>query len=587
MLHVTQTYPKIILDVLNEEALEDKDAAGRALKAYPQWRGGLNNVVFNMLPGDDRRLGVPHGRAMVAGAGMDDTTYRSGFDISLPTFSPFVQLKPVLRKSHESRKWTMISSQINVRPDLRVVLNRQLRREKSFLNLAKCPEHFSSKNDDTRCDERTGKPHEYPEVLNDAAFCLILPGARLTQTTLMDAMHFGCIPVIAVDSLVLPFSEVLDWKRFSVRIFEHELKDLPTILGKVSSRRQTEMASQLKLTYERHFSTIAAITTTALDILNDRLFQHHSKNYFDWNPVERASVSLQEPQTSAAGVGNPLVMPHTPPAEDGFTAVILTYDRLESLFTVMTRVAEAPSLAKVLVVWNNQVLEPPPLAEWPKLPKPFQVVRTSANVLSNRFFPYDEIKTECILSIDDDIVMLTADELEFGYQVWREFPDRIVGFPSRTHVWNNATDRWKYESEWTSEISMVLTGAAFYHKYYNYLYTSAPTQAAKDIRKWVDDNMNCEDIAMNFLVANETGKAPVKVAPRKKFRCSTPQCANAENALSGMLASHMIERSDCINAFAAKYGGMPLKTVEFRADPVLYKDAFPEKLKRFNNLGSL
>jgi len=49
-------------------------------------------------------------------------------------------------------------------------------------------------------------------------------------------------------------------------------------------------------------------------------------------------------------------------------------------------------------------------------------------------------------------------------QVWREFPDRIVGFPSRTHVWDNTTQRWKYESEWTNQISMVLTGAAFHHK---------------------------------------------------------------------------------------------------------------------------
>ena len=34
-----------------------------------------------------------------------------------------------------------------------------------------------------------------------------------------------------------------------------------------------------------------------------------------------------------------------------------------------------------------------------------------------RFFPYDEIETECILALDDDIVMLTPDELEFGYEV--------------------------------------------------------------------------------------------------------------------------------------------------------------------------
>lgn len=38
-------------------------------------------------------------------------------------------------------------------------------------------------------------------------------------------------------------------------------------------------------------------------------------------------------------------------------------------------------------------------------------------LISFRFFPYTEIKTDCILALDDDIVMLTADELEFGYQV--------------------------------------------------------------------------------------------------------------------------------------------------------------------------
>jgi len=48
--------------------------------------------------------------------------------------------------------------------------------------------------------------------------------------------------------------------------------------------------------------------------------------------------------------------------------------------------------------------------------------------------------------------------------VWREFPDRIVGFPSRLHMWDNGTNCWKYESEWTNSISMVLTGAAFHHK---------------------------------------------------------------------------------------------------------------------------
>lgn len=50
--------------------------------------------------------------------------------------------------------------------------------------------------------------------------------------------------------------------------------------------------------------------------------------------------------------------------------------------------------------------------------KPLKVIQTKENKLSNRFYPYDEIETEAVLSIDDDIIMLTADEVEFAYEVY-------------------------------------------------------------------------------------------------------------------------------------------------------------------------
>ena len=105
--------------------------------------------------------------------------------------------------------------------------------------------------------------------------------------------------------------------------------------------------------------------------------------------------------------------------------------------------------------------------------------------------------------------------------------------------------------------------------------------------QWVDAHMNCEDIAMNFFISNATGNPPIKVAPRKKFKCSSGGgkngglCLNQELSLSGQ-QSHMATRSECINFFSEKYGGhMPLQNVEYRVDPVLYKDQVPDNLKAF------
>lgn len=42
---------------------------------------------------------------------------------------------------------------------------------------------------------------------------MVLRGARLGQAALSDVLQAGCVPVILADSYILPFSEVLDWKR--------------------------------------------------------------------------------------------------------------------------------------------------------------------------------------------------------------------------------------------------------------------------------------------------------------------------------------------------------------------------------------
>ncbi|KAJ6637227.1 Exostosin-2 [Pseudolycoriella hygida] len=566
------------IDTLNQNLIQTNLVA-KALASLQYWENGENHLLFNMVPGIspdyNTVMDVNTDRALIAGAGFDTWTYRSGFDLSIPFYNPILaNLK--FKENSKKRQFFLISSQMNLYDRQRRILQEIAENNNNILILQKCStlssNHPSDLNipKDIRCSYRDSTvEHEYPHILTQGTFCLIARTARLVPVNLLESMAAGCIPVIMVDNIVMPFSEIIDWTLASVSIREADLHSIATVLTSVSQQKIDELRIQSRWLYQKYFRDVKQIVLTMLDELNDRVFPHLSKNYMNWN-IPKNDKSTQ----------NPLFLPLTASKSQGFTAVILTYDRIESLFMLIQKMSFVSSLQKILVVWNNQKKSPPHATMFPKINKPLKIIRTKANKLSNRFYPYEEIETEAILTIDDDIVMLTADELDFGYEVWREFPDRIVGFPSRTHVWDNITNRWRYESEWTNEISMVLTGAAFHHKYWSYMYTNA---MPGDIKDWVDEHMNCEDIAMNFLVANITNKPPIKVAPRKKFKC--PECTNTE-MLSADL-NHMMERSACIDRFAKIYGTMPLKTVEFRADPVLYKDNFPDKLKRFNDIGSL
>jgi Glycosyl transferase family 64 domain len=57
--------------------------------------------------------------------------------------------------------------------------------------------------------------------------------------------------------------------------------------------------------------------------------------------------------------------------------------------------------------------------------------------ISQRFVPNSLIETDAVLSLDEDAI-LNTDELDFAYQVWRNFPDRIVGYPARAHFWDDS-----------------------------------------------------------------------------------------------------------------------------------------------------
>ncbi len=85
-----------VLDLLNEFQLKEPSQASKALEfaSYPHWNelnNGENHLLFSFYPGSltssESKLNLSHGRAMVAAAGLAISTYRTGFDVSLPTYS--------------------------------------------------------------------------------------------------------------------------------------------------------------------------------------------------------------------------------------------------------------------------------------------------------------------------------------------------------------------------------------------------------------------------------------------------------------------------------------------------------------------
>ena len=88
---------------------------------------------------------------------------------------------------------------------------------------------------------------------------------------------------------------------------------------------------------------------------------------------------------------------------------------------------------QVIVLWACEH-SPPVDSRWPAAPegKSFVLLKDHELKMTNRLKPFDEIKYDAILSLDNDVT-LHQEEIDFSFSVWQAFPHRIVGFPSRVN----------------------------------------------------------------------------------------------------------------------------------------------------------
>ena len=165
------------------------------------------------------------------------------------------------------------------------------------------------------------------------------------------------------------------------------------------------------------------------------------------------------------------------------------------------------------------------------------MILSKKNSLNNRFMTYREFSTDAILSVDDDVCLM-KNQISFLFDVWKNNRNRIVGYAGRSHGWSGK--KWIYIPGIECQLSLVLTGFAFIHRFYLQLYeTSMPDT----IRKIVDKYQNCEDIAMNFLVSHLTREPNLLVYP------IVFSCHYGPNSQLHIRAGHYEMRSKCIDLY--------------------------------------
>uniref|UniRef100_A0A0R3RHE5 Exostosin-2 n=1 Tax=Elaeophora elaphi TaxID=1147741 RepID=A0A0R3RHE5_9BILA len=498
--------------------------------------------------------------AVIARTDSHRKTFRRGFDLSLPLWNPYA-LSSSFFSSAEKFSYFIVVPIKFASHNVKILLKNLLNKD-DCLVLDDCDIIHGN----LLCDSR-GNAYNLDTVVKESQFILIDDRVAGSELLLMSALRIGSIPVIISDSIVLPFSEVINWDLLSLTFSRSRLSSVLAFLRSISAERKQRMREQISFVYNRYFSSLEKIVLTTLNILERRIIPNSFTTYDEWNC-----------NSSKNCIAPSFFLPFHA-SDEGFTGVILAYNKLDSLFVIVRLLAKVASLRSIIVVWNHP-REPPPMTEWPHINRPIHVIHMDQNMLSNRFIMFSEITTDAVFALDEDIVAVNIDEIEFGYQTWRENPDRLVGFLPSTAVFNESTKSYEYHAEWINSMNIILMGAAFYHKYYGMLYHEL---LPREMIDYVEKNKNCEDIAMNFLISGVTGKSPLKVTPRKKFVC--PKCIDSD--MSTWNAQRLLQRSVCIDRFTSYFGYNPLVTSVSRHDPVLYKVFFEDIIDLFSEIGQL
>nr|XP_015893908.2 probable glycosyltransferase At5g20260 [Ziziphus jujuba var. spinosa] len=113
-------------------------------------------------------------------------------------------------------------------------------------------EHWKDRDSDVQVHEYLDKKENYFNLMGRSKFCLCPSGFEVASPRVVTAIYVGCVPVIISDNYTLPFSDVLNWKKFSIQIPSQEIPEIKNILKRGSYNKYLRMQKRV-VQVQKHF----------------------------------------------------------------------------------------------------------------------------------------------------------------------------------------------------------------------------------------------------------------------------------------------------------------------------------------------
>ncbi|KAK2445133.1 putative glycosyltransferase [Trifolium repens] len=111
---------------------------------------------------------------------------------------------------------------------------------------------WKNKDQDVQVYDEIPEDVSYHTKLRTSKFCLCPSGYEVASHRITEAIFSECVPVLISDNYVPPFSDVLNWKAFSVQIDVKDIPNIKKILMGISQRQYLKMHRRVKQV-QRHF----------------------------------------------------------------------------------------------------------------------------------------------------------------------------------------------------------------------------------------------------------------------------------------------------------------------------------------------